>query len=242
MTGQQPNNSSLHTKNALLLTSIEQTKSNTNCVSESDFTAAILLESCLNLVYEQSNVANNSLFNEIKSTHIGIVTPLILIKNFKLQMCSETVEQGLCSLASWLIKKVSLCQLCTNILSQPSAEICGNFDEFVYAKKYETKNHSVQPSSCLHEVVRVMEAIFTNNINKIIVCKNIAGTIIKAIKKDCNFVFLYNLHPKHASHLERKLIHYFVDIQIYYFIKFYNRDIAPRYKKCPKKMARITHK
>ena len=90
-------------QNASLLTSIEHTKSNTHCVSESDFTAAISLESCLYLVNEQSNVANNSLFNETKSTHIGIVKPLILIKDFKLQICSENVEQGLCSLASWLI-------------------------------------------------------------------------------------------------------------------------------------------
>ena len=77
---------------------------------------------------------------------------------------------------------------------------------------------------------------------KILLTKwNIIQQIIELIKNDCNFTYLYNEHVDHAFHLKEILIRNFVYMRLSYFIKFYNRDMAPRNKTCKKKLASIIH-
>ena len=71
--------------------------------------------------------------------------------------------------------------------------------------------------------------------------RNIIQQIIEIKKSDCNFTYLYNEHTDHAFQLKESLIRNFVCMRISYFIKFYNRDMAPQNKTCKKMLARIIH-
>ena len=71
-----------------------------------------------------------------------------------------------------------------------------------------------------------METVFLTQM-KIFLTKRNIKQIIEIIKSDCNFTYLYNEHVDHAFYLKESLIRNFVCMRISYFIKFYNRDMAP---------------
>ena len=86
-----------------------------------------------------------------------------------------------------------------------------------------------------------METVFLTQMKILLTKRNIIREIIKIVKNDCNITYLFNEHVDHAFHLKESLIRNFVYMRISYFVKFNNRDMAPRNKTCKKKLARIIH-
>ena len=75
-----------------------------------------------------------------------------------------------------------------------------------------------------------METVFLTQIKFLLTKRNFIQQIIEIIKNNCNFTCLYNEHVGYAFHLKESLIRNFVYMRISYFIKFYNRYMAPQNK------------
>ena len=70
----------------------------------------------------------------------------------------------------------------------------------------------------------------TNKSGKVTNCMDSEGLAMKIncrIKEYCNFEFLLSEPQEHAFHLKQSIFKMFVVTQIFYFVKFYNRDICP---------------
>ena len=87
-----------------------------------------------------------------------------------------------------------------------------------------------------------MEFVFESHISELLGIENCAQILMNKVREQCDFSYLYTCHAEHAIHLESNLIKLFVETRMFYHVKFFNRDVCPRNKKCNKKMARIIHK
>jgi len=228
-------------QNALVLLSVEKSKSNANCLDEEDFDIALDIHSCIELA-RKSEPAEKSIFRGTDRC-IRLIQPPMSMECRDEEIFSESIENVLSYIAGWLIRKSRLCNECEATLCIPENSLMSHHSSFIEAKKYTSDSKLLQPTSLVQSLVHEMEVIFQQNIKNCLEgVAGIAQMIMNTINNQCNFSFLFSLHAEHALHLQDSLVRNFVITRIYYYVKFYNRELSPRNKKNEKKMARVIHK
>ena len=205
-------------QNALVLLSIEQSNSNSNCLPESDFSVAVTIDSITNKVFENQISMNEKLIFKQPSLLLTKKLQPCVLQNVSIDSLSQSAKQVLKSIADYLIKKVQICQKCVQVLSSVTSS-----------------------GDNLFNLLQDMETVFIIQIKILLTKRNIIQQVINEIKNHCNFRFIFDEHVDHAILLKESLVRNFVIMRMSYFIRFYNRDIQPRNKACKKKLARIIH-
>jgi hypothetical protein len=174
-------------RNALLLLSLEKSKSNSNCIKDSKFETAFNVNDFMKYC---NQTTTNCGINEVEKERpkgfsyfcpgsFYIFTGEILMK---------PMEQALLQMAVWLVQKVKLCHRCADVLVLSSTNNPPAFMSLVFE----------------------METTFMNFINVYLERKGLAIILINEIKKTCNFQFLYAQHEEHALYLEKNIAQLFV--------------------------------
>ena len=121
-------------QNVLVLLSIEQSNSNSNCLPESDFSVAVTIDSITNIIFENQISTNEQLiFKQPSALLKKKLEPCILPNVSSDLVFSHSVKEVLKSVADYLIKKVPICQKCIQVLSSltPSESNLFNTDSFL---------------------------------------------------------------------------------------------------------------
>ena len=219
---------------------METGKSNANCLAEADFSTVLDINSVLENARESTTAKECNIFStSSQKQKQAMQLPGQFYKEY---IFSEPIEQVITYIAGWLIQRVALCKQCEEVLCRQRHEISTRKELFIEAKKYSSTSKLLHPNVRLISLVREMEAVFMGYIKQWLDSEGLAMTITCRIKECCNFEFLLREHPEHAFHLEQSIVKLFVITRIFYFVKFYNRDICPRNKKNAEKMARVVHK
>ena len=225
-------------QNALLLLSVETVKSNANCLVETDFSTALDLNTLLENTHGRVSLNDCNLFTETETSVRTQQSVMRLPEQLYVEETfSEPIEQVLTYIAGWLIRRVILCDGCEKVLCRESKDAPASNEQFIQAKKYTDTSKLMSPNLLLVSFVRDMETIFMRFIAQWLDMQGLAMRLTHKIMEHCNFEFLLKDHPEHAFHLEKNIVKMFVVTRIFYFIKFYNRDMNP----CNKKMLRRWH-
>jgi len=223
-------------QNALILSSLQCTSSNTNCLQDSDID--LLQASCAS---DRDDESFSSLLTQspTEPTSVSSLSFLCLKNQFPLELFDHPQELMIAYISGWLIRKSKLFSGCISSLSNNSQTDPNNL--FIQLKSYTAPGTGLlRPCTEVFHLVHEMESIFRYRFDSIIGQRGIAATIISEIHKKCDLSFLFFLHPEHTLYLSDILVHNFVIMRIFYAIKFCNQKIV-RPKMCIKKLKNLMH-
>lgn len=84
----------------------------------------------------------------------------------------------------------------------------------------------VEPCEELISSEHRMEELFRLNYEKLQTASDICQKLYKIVYPCCDFKFLFNRHPEHAIYLSEKLTKLYIVMQIFYAVKFRNRELT----------------
>jgi len=157
-------------------------------------------------------------------------------------------------LSGWLCRKYSFCSDCTSTLSQQKEMLSIQNEAvvtFTNTKRYQhsAATNLITPSEELCSIVKTMEHTFRQHFHNLKTTKHLAATLFNITKPKCNYDFLFRQHPQHAQLLSEILTQAYINMRIFYAVKFNNTNEASKMSASraiksaqSRKMEKILHK
>ena len=101
-------------RNALLLLSVEKSKSNSNCIKDSDFATAFNLNEFMKCCNQK--ITDCGIYQVERPKEISYFLPGSVYR-FTGEISMKPIKQALSHMAEWLVQKVKLCDRCKDTLS-----------------------------------------------------------------------------------------------------------------------------